>query len=167
MHPVEFGPYLARLRTDAIATVAAEAYEVITSEEDVISSLAPAAGRSGATSRLPAGTVMTGAGAVRACTLGDGPMDAFPWHQGQILTVVDGGDPTASPAVVMIHTGAGRFRMTCLPQRAIEAPLRARDVVIVRQVPPGGGLLVERCLRGASDGCWCVLGDITPVPGAA
>jgi hypothetical protein len=62
--------------------------------------------------------------------------------------VVDGGDPTASPAVVIIHAGAGRFRMTCLPQRAIEAPLRARDVVIVRQVPPGGGLLVERCLRG-------------------
>ena len=94
-------------------------------------------------------------------------MDAFPWHQGQILTVVDGGDPTASPAVVMIQAGAGRFRITCLPQRAIEAPLRARDVVIVRQVPPGGGLLVERCLRGASDGCWFVLGDITPVPGAA
>jgi hypothetical protein len=94
-------------------------------------------------------------------------MDAFPWHQGQILTVVDGGDPTASPAVVIIQAGAGRFRMTCLPQRAIEAPLRARDVVIVRQVPPGGGLLVERCLRGASDGCWFVLGDITPVPGEA
>jgi hypothetical protein len=110
---------------------------------------------------------MTGAGAVRACMLGDGPMDTCPWHQGQILMGVEGGDPTASPAVVMIHAGAGRFRMTCLPQRAIEAPLRARDVVIVRQVPPGGGLLVERCLRGASDGGWFALGDITPVPGAA
>jgi hypothetical protein len=92
-------------------------------------------------------------------------MDACPWHQGQILTVVDGGDPTASPAVVIIQAGAGRFRMTCLPQRTIAAPLRARDVVIVRQVPAGGGLLVERCLRGASDGCWFALGDITPVPG--
>ena len=94
-------------------------------------------------------------------------MDVCPWHQGQILTVVDGGDPTASPAVVVIQTGAGRFRMTCLPQRAIEAPWRAWDVVIGRQVPPGGGLLVERCRRGASDGGWFVLGDITPVPGAA
>jgi hypothetical protein len=94
-------------------------------------------------------------------------MDACPWHQGQILTGVDGGDPTASPTVVIIHAGAGRVRMTCVPPRAIAAPWRARDVGIVRQVPPGGGLLVERGRRGASDGGWFVLGDITPVPGAA
>jgi hypothetical protein len=67
----------------------------------------------------------------------------------------------------MIHAGAGRFRLMCRPPRTIEAPWRARDVVIVRQVPPSGGLLVERWLRGASDGCWFVLGDITPVPGEA
>jgi hypothetical protein len=110
---------------------------------------------------------MPGAGAVRACTLGERPRATFPWYQGQILTVVDGGDPTASPAVVVIQYGAGRFRMTCLPPRAIAPPLRARDVVIVRQVPPGGGLLVERCRRGASDGDWFILGDLTPVPGEA
>jgi hypothetical protein len=96
-------------------TVAAEASAVITSDEDGSSSPAPAAGRSGIAARRPPGAVMTGAGAARARTLGDGPMDAFPWHQGQILTVVDGGDPTASPAVVVIQTGAGRCRMTCLP----------------------------------------------------
>ena len=67
----------------------------------------------------------------------------------------------------MTGAGAGRFRMTCLPPRAIEAPWHARGVVIVRQVPAGGGLLVERCLRGASDGGWFVLGDITPVSGDA
>jgi hypothetical protein len=67
------------------------------------------------------------AGAGRACTPGDGPMDACPWHQGQILTGVAGGAPTASPAVGIIHAGAGRVRLTCRPPRASEAPLRARD----------------------------------------
>jgi hypothetical protein len=32
MHPAEVGPYLARLRTEDIATVAAEAYEVVEDE---------------------------------------------------------------------------------------------------------------------------------------
>jgi hypothetical protein len=32
MHPAEVGPYLARMRTEDIATVAAEAYEVVEDE---------------------------------------------------------------------------------------------------------------------------------------
>jgi len=32
MHPTEVGPYLARMRTEDIATVAAEAYEVVEDE---------------------------------------------------------------------------------------------------------------------------------------
>jgi hypothetical protein len=55
IHPEEVGPYLARMRTEDIATVAAEAYEVVESDEDGSSSPAPAAGRSGATSGLPGG----------------------------------------------------------------------------------------------------------------
>jgi hypothetical protein len=33
MHPAEVGPYLARMRTEDIATVAAEAYEVVEEPE--------------------------------------------------------------------------------------------------------------------------------------
>jgi hypothetical protein len=36
MHLTEVGPYLARMRTEDIATVAAEAFDVIKSEEDGI-----------------------------------------------------------------------------------------------------------------------------------
>jgi hypothetical protein len=34
IHPAEVGPYLARMRTEAIATVAAEASEVVEGEEE-------------------------------------------------------------------------------------------------------------------------------------
>ena len=94
---------------------------------------------------------------------GDRPLDAYPWHQGQILTIVAGEDPTAAPGGVVIQSGAGQFRMTCLPQQVIEAPLQARDVVVVRQVTPGGELLVERSIHGAPDRCWFVLRAFEPL----
>ena len=35
VHPAEVGPYLARMRTEDIATVAAEAYEVVEEQNEV------------------------------------------------------------------------------------------------------------------------------------
>jgi hypothetical protein len=75
----------------------------------------------------------------------------------------------ARPSTGAYHrgAGAGRFRRLCRPPCVVAAGVRACAVGRVCSVPPGGTLVVERRRRGASDGCWFILGDITPVPGEA
>ena len=46
MHPTEVGPYLTRMETEDIATVAAEAFEVVEGEGDRISYATAKGGRS-------------------------------------------------------------------------------------------------------------------------